>query len=115
MLEGREVIIELLHRDFGINLGGGDVRMARNPTDALDGYPLVECQHGKAMSGAMQSDMFVESTFVHHPMNPFGHRAVFHRGENGLSIYDLLIALLFACSIIDNSRFLSYLAGMIHR
>ena len=86
MLEGREVIIELLHRDFGINLGGGDVRMAKNPTDALDGYPLVECQHGKAMSGAMQSDMFVESTFVHHPMNPFGHRAVFHRGENGLSI-----------------------------
>ena len=86
MLEGREVIIELLHRDFGINLGGGDVRMAKNPTDALDGYPLVECQHGKTMSGAMQSDMFVESTFVHHPMNPFGHRAVFHRGENGLSI-----------------------------
>lgn len=91
MLKGREVIIELLHRDFGINLGGGDVRMAENPTDALDGYPLVECQHGKGMSGAMQGDMFVESTFVHHPMNPFGHRAVFHRREDGLPILMVLL------------------------
>ena len=53
MLEGREVIIELLHRDFGINLGGGDVRMTKDTTDAFNRYPLGECQNGKGMSGAM--------------------------------------------------------------
>ena len=77
-------MVEFLHRDFGIDLGGGDVRMTEDPTDAFDGYPLVESQHGKAVSGAMQGDMFVEPTFIHHPMDAFSHCAVFHRRKNGL-------------------------------
>ena len=86
MLERCEVVFKFLHRDFGIDLGGGDIRMTENTADAFDGYPLVECQNGKAMSGAMQGDMFVEPTLIHHPMDTFGHRAIFHRGKDGLSL-----------------------------
>ena len=53
MLESCEVIVEFLHRDFCIDLGGGDVRMTKDTTDAFNRYPLGECQNGKGMSGAM--------------------------------------------------------------
>ena len=33
-------MIEFLHRDFGIDLGSGDVRMAENLTDAFDGHSI---------------------------------------------------------------------------
>ena len=86
MLERCEVVFKFLHRDFGIDLGGGDVRMTENTADAFDGYPLVECQNGKAMSGAMHGDMLTETTFIHNTKNTFGHRAVFHRGKDCLSL-----------------------------
>ena len=85
MLECREVMIEFLHCDFGIDLGGGNVRMSENPTDAFDGYAIVQRQDGKTMSGTVHGDMLLESTFVHHAMDAFRHRPVFHRWEDGLS------------------------------
>ena len=85
MLERCEVVFEFLHGDFGINLGGGDVRMTENTADGFNGNSLIECQNSKAMSGAMHGDMFAESTFVHHPMDALGHRSIFHRGKNRLT------------------------------
>ena len=86
MLECREVMIEFLHRDFGIDLGGGDVRMAENPTDAFNGHSIVQRQDGKTMSGTVHGDMFLESTFVHHAMDTFRHRPIFHGRKDGLSL-----------------------------
>ena len=86
MLECREVMIEFLHRDFGIDLGSGDVRMAENPTDAFNGHSIVQRQDGKTMSGTVHGDMLLESTFVHHAMDTFRHRPILHRREDGLSL-----------------------------
>ena len=38
--EHRQVIIEFLTRDFGVNLGGHDVRMSQYTAHALDGHAL---------------------------------------------------------------------------
>ena len=86
MLECREVMIELLHRDFGIDLSGGDVRMSENPADTFDGHSIVQRQDSKAMSGAMHGDMLLEPAFVHHTMDALRHRPIFHRWEDGLSL-----------------------------
>ena len=86
MLECREVMIELLHRDFGIDLGGGDVRMAENPTDAFNGHSIVQRQDGKTMSGTVHGDMLLESTFVHHAMDTFRHRPIFHERKDSLPL-----------------------------
>ena len=79
-------MIEFLHCDFGIDLGGGNVRMSENPTDAFDGYAIVQRQDGKTMSGTVHGDMLLESTFVHHAMDTFRHRPIFHGRKDGLSL-----------------------------
>ena len=79
-------MIEFLHCDFGIDLGGGNVRMAENPTDAFDGYSIVQGKDGKAMSGAVHGDMLLEPTFVHHTMDALRHRPILHGRKDGLSL-----------------------------
>ena len=75
-----------MHRDLGINLGGGDVRVTEDSTNTLDGHPIVQRQDGKTMSGTVHGDMFPETTLVHHTMDPFRHRPIFHRREDSLSL-----------------------------
>ena len=38
------------------------------------------------MSGTVHGDMFPETTLVHHTMDPFCHRPIFHRREDSLSL-----------------------------
>ena len=73
-----------MHRDFGIDLGRRDIRVTKNSTDTFDGYALVESEYRKTMSGAMQGDMFMESTLIHDAVDALGHRAIFHRWKDHL-------------------------------
>ena len=79
-------MIEFLHRNLGIDLGGGDVCMTEDSADTLDRHTIVQSQDSKAMSGAVHGDMLSETALVHHTMDAFRHRPVFHRREDGLSL-----------------------------
>jgi len=89
--EGHHIRMKLLHRDLGIDLGRSDVRVAKDTTDALNGHPFVDGQDGKAMSGTVHRDMFMEPHLVHHLSDMIGHGTVFQTSENPIVAFFLIV------------------------
>ena len=77
---------QLLHSDFGVDLGGGYVRVSEYTADALDGYAGIKGCDGKGVPCTVECDVLGDATGLHQPWHLCGECAVVDRTKYSIGI-----------------------------
>lgn len=77
------VAFQLLQGDARIDLRGGNVGMAQQPADALDGHAGIEGHDGEGVARTVEGDVAADAAALHDGRNVLGQRAIVDGAKDG--------------------------------